>query len=404
MKYIFITLFLSTILYSDLFKVTNNINTHKILREKVKKIDIINSKKRISIKDIQKIANSDGTVDITKLQTLWENQSPTPKKCDWIQTKSGEWFKGSIKTMFKNKLEFKSSEIGLHTFKMEDITQIKSYNILNIKIENLNIFTGIVRIKDKNITIYQEDKQVTFPVDKIVSFAYEGENSLDYWSGSASLNYNKQKGNTNQTDYTTRINLQRVTADTKLSFGYTGNISYVDNDETKNNHRFDAILDYYLSKRLFITPIYSEFYNNDYQNIKLQYTQSFGVGYEFINTNNTNFYISSGPGFIYTKYNTIYNNKNNNTKSLTLITRSKLKYDITDNLTFKWDYKFAFNNNSSGKYKHYMLSQLIIDLTNDLTLNISYTWDHLEKPQKDSNGETPYKNDYTTSMGLGLNF
>jgi len=51
-----------------------------------------------------------------------------------------------------------------------------------------------------------------------------------------------------------------------------------------------------------------------------------------------------------------------------------------------------------------MLTQLELDITDDLTFNIAYTWEYLDRPEKDSTGSTPYKDDYTTSMGLGIDF
>ena len=80
---------------------------------------------KVSLKDVFKATDSKGKVDVSKLQS-WGEMSPTPVKYDWVQTKSGEWFKGEIKAMYDDKLEFDSDEIGVHTFKFKDINQIKS--------------------------------------------------------------------------------------------------------------------------------------------------------------------------------------------------------------------------------------------------------------------------------------
>ncbi|MBA1433320.1 MAG: hypothetical protein FAF04_06975 [Epsilonproteobacteria bacterium] len=62
-----------------------------------------------------------------KQKVRWEDLSPTPIQKDWVQTKSGEWFRGKIKGLYNDKLEFESDEIGLYVFDFDDIKTIKSY-------------------------------------------------------------------------------------------------------------------------------------------------------------------------------------------------------------------------------------------------------------------------------------
>jgi hypothetical protein len=65
-----------------------------------------------------------------KKRVRWEDLFPTPIKSDWIETKSGEWFRGKIKGLYNDALEFDSDELGVHTFDFDDIKMIKSYQIL----------------------------------------------------------------------------------------------------------------------------------------------------------------------------------------------------------------------------------------------------------------------------------
>jgi hypothetical protein len=139
------------------------------LREKAKKVD-----KSIVL---------DKKVSSSKLKESWEKLSPTPKKYDWVQTKSGEWFKGEIKAMYNDELEFDSDEIGLYTFKFKDIKQIKSYHLIDVNIEGVANIPGIIRYKDGKIHIIQGDNTYTFDKDQIVSLALSGNKERQYWSG-----------------------------------------------------------------------------------------------------------------------------------------------------------------------------------------------------------------------------
>ncbi len=419
MKYVLLLLLLSSLLFSEELekpeedsedvsglvqvKDTSGLSDAAV-RKKAEAKDSENSKK-VSLEKIYEVANPDGTVDVKKLQALWEDQSPTPKKYDWVQTKSGEWFKGDIKAMFNEELDFDSDEIGLYSFDFDDVKQIKSFHTVSVNIDGVASFTGIIRMKDDTITIIQGDKEFTFPVEQIISFAYKGESTLDYWSGKGSLNLDQQKGNTDQKDYTANFKLQRRTATTRLALKYTGNVSYVNHEETKNNHRINAIFDVFISKQLFYTPIYAEYYKNSYQNIASQFTASIGIGYKFIDTKDIDWEISTGPGVIRTKYDTIYQGESSDTvTSAALQTRTNLEVEITDDLTFLWDHQFAITDKNSGYYKHHMTTTLEVDITDAFSLDFSYVWDHLSRPERDSTGETPYKDDYRTLMGFGIDF
>ncbi len=413
MKFFLVFLLISTLLFSFEQEVEETAGVIEVkdtsglsdnaVRAKAKKKDAQDSKK-VSIAAIVNVANTDGTVDIKKLQALWEEQSPTPNGHDWIQSKSGEWFKGRIKAMFNDKLDFDSSEVGLYEFDFENISQIKSYNLISVNIDGLALFTGVIRVKDDKITIIQGDDEFTFLTSQIISFAHEGDSDFDNLSGKGSINFNHQEGNTNQSDFTARLKLQRRTAETRLSLEYTGNISYADGIETKNNHRISESFDIFLSRRLYWTPLFSEYYRNEYQNIHTQITSSIALGYRFIDEKNIRWEISSGPGVIYTEYDSLYAGRKNNRIAPTLVTRTDLEFDITNDIAFLWDYQFLFTEKKSGKYRHHMVTSLELDLTQWLSVNLSYVWDHLEVPEKDANGDTPYRDDHQTMMGIGIDF
>jgi len=413
MKFFLIILLISTLLFSldqeieetagvVELKDTSGLSDNAI-RAKAKKKDAQESKK-VSIIKIAEIANEDGTVDIKKLQALWEEQSPTPNGYDWVQSKSGEWFKGRIKAMFNDNLEFDSSEVGLHEFDFQDIKQIKSYHLISVNIDGVALFTGVLRVKDGKVTIIQGDQEFTFLNSQVVSFAHEGDTNFDYWSAKGSINFNNQKGNTNQSDYTARMKIQRRTAENRLILEYTGNISHVNGHETKNNHRISEKFDIFFTRQSYWTPLLSEFYTNKYQNIASQITASMALGYILIDSRDIRFDVSSGPGLIYTEYDSIYGNKENDRISPTIVSGADLEWDLTKDIMFIWDYKFLFTESKSGRYRHHMLTSLELDITEWLTFNLSFNWDHLEVPERDSSGHTPYKDDYQTLIGLGVDF
>jgi putative salt-induced outer membrane protein YdiY len=421
MRYFLIFILISSLVYGEVIKNedglvevkdTSGLSEHAI-REKIKRQDKQNSKK-VLLEDIAKVANNDGTVDIKKIQALWENQSPTPNGYDWVQTKSGEWFKGHIEAMFNDELDFDSDEIGKYTFDFEDVTQIKSYHTISVNIDGVAEFTGIIRLKNDKIRIIQGDKEFVFLTSQIVSFAHKGKSNLEYWTGKISIGIDQKKGNTDQFDYSASIHLKRRTSATRLVLDYLGNMSSVNNEDTANNHRINEVFDIFVTKQFFWTPLFSEYYKDKYQNIDAQLTAGMGIGYTFIDTKRTEWSVSSGPGVIYTKYVTVYDgldattaymtSNDDATTSVSLETRTKLEIELTKKIDFTWDHKFTITDNKAGKYKHHMVTKLETEITSWLDFDITYIWDYLEKPEKSSDGTTPEKNDFQLIMGLGIEF
>jgi len=132
------------------------------IRQKANKLD--KKKPPVKIKDVVEAIDENGTVELKKLaKKEWEELSPTPKDgYDWVKTKYGDWLKGHIKSVFNDELEFDSQEFGIYTFKLNDIAQMRSYGVMSVNIDNVAIITGIIRYKDKKITIINGDHSYTF--------------------------------------------------------------------------------------------------------------------------------------------------------------------------------------------------------------------------------------------------
>ena len=79
-------------------------------------------------------------------------------------------------------------------------------------------------------------------------------------------------------------------------------------------------------------------------------------------------------------------------------------YDITDDLNFHFKYSGQRVNTSSGQYNHHLETGLEIDLLSDIDFEVTFIWDRISKPTKDSNGITPDKDDTRLVFGLGYSF
>ncbi|MFK5937213.1 MAG: DUF481 domain-containing protein [Sulfurimonas sp.] len=361
-------------------------------------------KKKIHIKDVFEATDANGSVNMTKLLSKWEDLSPTPLKHDWVKTKSGEWFKGEVKALYDDNLEFDSDEVGLYTFDFDDIVEIKSYNIISVNIENLASFAGVLRLKNKKLTIIQGDNKYEFEKKDIVSFAPSGELERNLWRGKASVSLDIRSGNINQQDFSATVNLKRRTSSSRLAFDYLGRISSKDGEEISNDHRLNEKYDIYLSRQFFWTPIFSEFYTDRYKNIDRQLTAGIGAGYTFVNTKKIEWSFSGGPAFVNTKYLTVADGREQNVFSPALELSTKYEFEINKITDLTYDYKLTVTDNKSGLYKHHMLLKLENELLDWLDFDVTGIWDYLQKPAQTDTGEIPLQSDFQILIGFGVEF
>jgi len=386
-------------------------DTSGLSKEEVRKLankkDKNKNTNKVKVKDVVKTivnSNDKGNVDISKLQKSWEDLSPTPTKYDWIQTKSGEWFKGYIRALFKDSLEFDSDEVGIYTFDFDDVKQIKSYQVLTVNIEDLALVEGIIRFKDDKITIIQGDTRYEFKRDQIISMAPEGEREKDIWSGKVTLSLDKKTGNTNSFDYSCNADIKRRTAETHLEFTYLGRLSRKNDSETANNHRINEKFDLYESRDFFWTPLFSEYYQNTYKNVQNRYRVGAGAGYVVIDNGRTEWDISAGPAYMSTEYVSVKDDKSSISSSLALEVSTELDLELTSKIDLKYSYLLTISNENTGSYSHHMMLTFENEITSWLDLDISAIWDYTLIPKEKSDGTMPTKDDFQFLLGLGVEF
>lgn len=376
----------------------------KEVREIATSKDAAQKQEKVSLKDVYEVTDANGSVDISSLQSTWDELSPTPKEYDWVQTKSREWFKGEIKAMYNESLEFDSDEIGLYSFDFEDVQQIKSFHTLSVNIEEIASFKGIVRLKENEIKIIQGENEFVFKKSQVVSFAPNGEQERQNWSGKITLSLDKRTGNKDQFDYTAKFNIKRRTDSTRLIIDYLGRFSQASDVQTANDHRLNEKFDIYVTRNFFMTPLFTEYYQDKFQNINNQYTAGLGLGYTLIDTSKVELDFSGGPAAIYTEYVNVINTNDSSAYSPALELSTKLKVELSDVTDLKYDYKLTYTDNASGRYKHHMVFSLENELTGWLDLDFTTVWDYISKPEKRADSTVPESNDFQFLLGLGVEF
>ena len=89
----------------------------------------------------------------------WEPPPPMPDEFDWVQLKSGEWLKGEIKVMYDELLEFESDELDLLKLDMADVKQIRSAQVLNVRLRGDETATGKMLLEDNSLQGARRDSR-----------------------------------------------------------------------------------------------------------------------------------------------------------------------------------------------------------------------------------------------------
>jgi putative salt-induced outer membrane protein YdiY len=378
--------------------------TEDEVREIAKELDKKDDEKQVKIKDVVDAIDEKGNVKLKDIQKPWEELSPKAEKFDWVQTKSGEWFKGEFIAMYDDNLEFDSDEIGLYEFDFEDIKQIKSYHMMSVNIEDVATFDGLLRFKDDKMTIIQGDKKYTFPREQIVSIGPTAEKERNLWSGKITLSADIRTGNKDESDYAANVDLKRRTDKTRLRLTYLGRVSKKDGDTTSDDHRINEKYDRYLTRRFFWTPVFSEYYKDRFQNINHQITAGTGIGYTFIDTKKIEWDVSTGPAIIRTNYISVDDGEDTTITSPAWEVSTHLDIELNKISDFALDHRMTLTDNKSGTYKHHMVATLENEITSWIDLDISFIWDHINSPEEESDGTLPDKNDYQLLIGFGVEF
>lgn len=341
---------------------------------------------------------------------IWQPQAPDiDAKFDWVKTTSGEWLKGDIITMYEEELEFDSDEFGIQSIDISDVAELYSKGEQSIRLNDGTVMSGKLIIKDKKITLTDEDNQHILSIDSLLSIASADGNELDYWDGEVNFGTNFRRGNTEQSDYTISAEARRRTSTSRFSSAFISNFSERviqetgKKEETTDDQRLTANFDWFFSPKVFIRVADYEYFSDQFGNIDKRHTLGIGVGYELLDTTDFSWEVNAGPSYQSTDYLTVEASQDDNETSAVINLGTLLKWDITKDIGFDADYQVKIVSEDAGRYIHRLKTGFEVDLIADFDLDLSFYLDRIENP-KPTGSFTPNKNDYRFVVSLGYEF
>jgi hypothetical protein len=323
---------------------------------------------------------------------------------DWVQLKSGEWLKGDLKYIQNKEVEFDSDELDQQTLKLKDVSKVYSAHRVFTQFVNQEPVYGRVVISNELVMV-DGPEPLCLHRDLLLGITPSGgKRGINNWSGDFSLGLSLQSGNNEQTTLTTSAELARRTPNTTLLFDYLLNYSQVNNVQSANNDRLNSSYDIRLNQDWFFRPVQLEYYHDSLANISFRLTGGASVGYYIFDRSGLEWTVSAGPGYQFTRFETVEADQADNASTPAGVLTSNFKEDITQRLTFKQSWQSIFTEREAGQYTHHAVTTLEFEIKKHLNLDVSFVWDYLQNPQTRSDGAIPQKSDYYLTVGFGVRF
>jgi hypothetical protein len=329
-----------------------------------------------------------------------------PSTRDWIQLKSGEWLRGSVKRMRDASLDFDSDELDDQTFDWKDVSEVRS-PILHTYVferdrEQFSV-TGPAHVDKTKVWVRLGDEVHEFPREELVAIL-RGERRRDLWSGSLSFGLTWRQGNTNQLDFSGIGWLRRETDRTRARLDYNGAFGTVNGGTNSNNHRFLFAFDIFITRKLYLTPARMEVFKDDFQNVEYRLTPSVGVGYKLVRWRTVEWDVDFGGGYQYTDFASVAQGEPGSQSGGALIFGTRFESDITKRTDIAFNYKLNLAITGSAQTSHHAELMFSVDLWRAIDLDLTLIWDHIQDPAPDANGDIPEDNDGRLVIGLGIDF
>ncbi|TKB46932.1 DUF481 domain-containing protein [Thalassotalea mangrovi] len=340
----------------------------------------------------------------------WPINRPTmPIRFDWVLLENGELIGGDLISMYRNTLKIDSDEFGVLEIDFDDIRQIRTNDIVSIRLDNNQIYEGQLLLDRTKITFFNKP-QLIFPREQLLSITPSKQSEDSIWSGNVSAGLNFKEGNSQRLDYTIQGSLLRLTPLDRLQVSYLGVFARSEDIETdqqvltEENHRVNFSYDWFYTRKIFFRMPDLELFSDHFKNIDYQATAAVAAGLILIDEDDFFWRIYSGPNLQYTRFVEVEPGTSNRNTSWGILAGTDISYDYTKDLTLLFSYVGKTASEESGSLIHRIEAGIDVELIDDLQLEVKSILDYVAEPSPNELGEVPKSTDILLILGLKYSF
>ena len=336
----------------------------------------------------------------------WQPETPAPpmpEKYDWIQLTSDEWLKGEFIVMYDDELEFDSKEMDLQKFDLEDVREVRTAQTMQVGLVSGELVVGKLFIDGEVVRVIgEQDRRIRRT--EILSVTAGEPKEINFWASRVTIGLNVRQGNSDTFEMNSSLKFQRRTVKNRVSVDYLGAYNLTEEIESANNHRATLLWDRFLNRRLFVNPVFFEWFKDPFLNIAHRETFGFGAGYEVIDKPKTDWTISGGPAYQQTTFVSVEAGTPGTESTPAFAFGSSLDMELSSWLDFLWTYSFQIVNEVSGKYNHHFVVGFETEVTRLLDFDITMIWDRIENPRPAEDKTVPLQDDYRLVVSLAFDW
>jgi hypothetical protein len=342
---------------------------------------------------------------------------PPPDEFDWMQLTSGEWLKGELKDLYNDQVEFDSDKLDDTNFDMEDVKQIRGHGIKGVRLQRPGASNNSNRDAPEPFTVYgelvvTEDKVIVttagvrqeYERSDLINIVSGKDRESQFWSAKISIGLNFTRGNTDEDDLSTSVDVRRRTSATRFVLDYLANYSRTTGVNTVDNNRLNIYFDIFKTRKYFLRPVFGEYFRDPFQNIDGRYTVGASIGYHIISTAKTEWDATAGAAYQGTQFISVEPGQDLKTSTPVLAISTLYETNLTRKIDFSFNYSFNIVNEESGSYTHHMITTVETELTSWLDFDISFVWDRVKNPTASADGTVPDPDDYRLTFSLGVDY
>ncbi|MBW2507443.1 MAG: DUF481 domain-containing protein, partial [Deltaproteobacteria bacterium] len=205
-------------------------------------------------------------------------------------------------TQSDDELEFDGDELGLLSIDFADVAAVHSPRVETSVFDDWVSATGKAIIIDDKVIIETAEGMRVFSRDELQSIIAGGERESDWWWLKLRFALSLNKGNTHQLTYDSNFDLRREDHLTLLRLLYNARFGRTDGVQNVRRQLASLDLQVFLSKRWFLVPVWCQFFNDRFQNIRFRATPATGAGVHIIDEPNVACDFEAGIGYHFLRY------------------------------------------------------------------------------------------------------
>ena len=321
---------------------------------------------------------------------------------DEIQFKNGNRITGKILHLTDGKLLFKSDIAGDVTVELSNIQTLSSDEPVTVTLKDNTSFSQRLLNAQNNRFSIPGDETISaqeFAVSDIISINPPAK-PIPRWKGDLSLGITSMHGNTTTNSVTGSANLSKRTEKDRITVNADYAKSTQKNKDTGQKEtiedwwRTKEKYDYFFSKRMYgFAELRYE--KDSIANLDRRVVVSLGAGYQWIETEKTNFSTEAGIASLYEKF----DNQTESNSDITVQLGYTFETKLRDNVTFRNNLAYYPAIKKISDYYLTTTAELRADLTTNFYANFKTIFNFDNTPAIGS-----HKTDVKYFFGLGYSF